>query len=101
MTPWLLNLKMRIVCLALAAGGISAIGASPEIILEVEDYATMPMTGALDGKGQNMGLLSRVNFLREEPLGRQGRFFVNDLNGPLYILDKQTRKLTMYLNFNG
>ena len=30
-----------------------------------------------------------MNFLREEPGGR--RFFVNDLNGPLYILDKQTK----------
>jgi hypothetical protein len=26
---------------------------------------------------------------------------VNDLNGPLYILDKQTKKLTKYLDFNG
>ncbi|HTV02060.1 MAG TPA: PQQ-dependent sugar dehydrogenase, partial [Luteitalea sp.] len=27
--------------------------------------------------------------------------FVNDLNGPLYILDKQTRTFTVYLDFNG
>ena len=45
------------------------------------------------------GLLARVNFLREEPGGR--RFFVNDLNGPLYILDKQSKQLTTYLDFNG
>ena len=37
--------------------------------------------------------------MREEPGGR--RFFVNDLNGPLYILDKQTKKFTVYLDFNG
>src|SRR3972149_5535061 len=29
------------------------------------------------------------------------RFFVNDLNGPLYILDKTTRQFTTYLDFNG
>jgi hypothetical protein len=37
--------------------------------------------------------------LRDEPGGR--RFFVNDLNGPLYILNKQTKAFTTYLNFNG
>ena len=40
-----------------------------------------------------------MNFLRDEPGGR--RFFVNDLNGPLYILDKQTKTFTTYLDFNG
>ena len=48
----------------------------------------MPITGDLDGENTR-GLLARVNFLRDEPGGR--RFFVNDLNGPLYILDKQTQ----------
>ncbi len=43
--------------------------------------------------------LARVNYLRDEPGGR--RFFVNDLNGPLYILDKQTKAFTTYLDFNG
>ena len=40
-----------------------------------------------------------MNFLREEPGGR--RFFVNDLNGPLYILDKESKRFTTYLDFNG
>jgi Glucose / Sorbosone dehydrogenase len=40
-----------------------------------------------------------VNFMRDEPGGR--RFFVNDLNGPLYILDKRTKQFTTYLDFNG
>src|SRR6476660_6785434 len=61
----------------------------------------MPMTGAVDGAGNSAGLLARINFLREEPGGSGKRFFVNDLNGPLYILDKDTKKLTTYLNFNG
>ena len=45
-------------------------------------------------------MLARVNSFREEP-GGSGRVFVNDLNGPLYILDKTTKALTTYLNFNG
>ena len=58
----------------------------------------MPITGELDGQNTR-GQLARVNVLHDEPGGR--RFFVNDLNGPLYILDKQTRKFTVYLDFNG
>jgi hypothetical protein len=45
-------------------------------------------------------MLARLNSLREEP-GGASRFLINDLNGPLYILDKATRKLTTYLDFNG
>ncbi len=56
------------------------------------------MTGDIGGENTR-GQMARVNFLRDEPGGR--RFFVNDLNGPLYILDKQTKKLTKYLDFNG
>jgi hypothetical protein len=74
---------------------------APEITLEVRDFATMPMTGKVDGKGQIMGLLARVNFMREEPGVTRNRVFVNDLNGPLYILDKRTGRFTTYLNFNG
>ena len=66
--------------------------------LQLADYAQLPITGDLDGK-DTRGELARVNFLRDEPGGR--RFFVNDLNGPLYILDKQTKAFTTYLDFNG
>ena len=59
----------------------------------------MPLTGVPDGVG-NDGSLARVNFMREEPGGAR-RFFVNDLNGPLYILDKDTKQFTVYLDFNG
>jgi mono/diheme cytochrome c family protein len=68
------------------------------LALELADYAQMPITGELDGQNTR-GQLARVNFLRDEPGGR--RFFVNDLNGPLYILDKQTKTFTTYLDFNG
>src|SRR4051794_15065616 len=96
-----MRLKLFHLSLAAALSGVSALAASSDLVLEVKDYATMPVTGAVDGKGQVPSLLSRVNFLREEPGGSRKRLFVNDLNGPLYILDKETRKFTVYLNFNG
>lgn len=70
----------------------------PRRTLELADYVQMPITGELDGENTR-GQLARVNFMREEPGGR--RFFVSDLNGPLYILDKKTRQFTTYLDFNG
>jgi mono/diheme cytochrome c family protein/glucose/arabinose dehydrogenase len=66
--------------------------------LELADYVEMPVTGEIDGR-DTRALLARVNFLRDEPGGR--RFFIPDLNGPLYILDKRTKTLTTYLDFNG
>ena len=67
--------------------------------LRIEDYATMPQTGIIGG-GTNQAYMARVNFLADDP-SNPDRFFVNDLNGPLYILDKQTKSFTTYLNFNG
>jgi mono/diheme cytochrome c family protein len=66
--------------------------------LELADYVQMPITA--DPNGENTRAeLARVNFMRDEPGSR--RFFINDLNGPLYILDKQSRHFTTYLDFNG
>ena len=68
------------------------------LALELEDYAALPITA--DNTNENTrAQLARVNFMRDEPGGR--RFFVNDLNGPLYILDKRTKAFTKYLDFNG
>ncbi len=75
-----------------------AVQPASRLQLQFEDYAQLPITGELDGQNTR-GQLARVNVLHDEPGGR--RFFVNDLNGPLYILDKQTKKFTVYLNFNG
>ncbi|MEO8075662.1 MAG: PQQ-dependent sugar dehydrogenase [Acidobacteriota bacterium] len=83
---------------ALACASIEPAGASAQA-LQISDYATMPMTGRIEGTG-NDGSLARVNFLRAEP-GPAGRLFVNDLNGLLYILDQDTRKFVTYLDFNG
>src|SRR6476661_4074298 len=68
------------------------------LALELQDYAALPITA--DNTNTNTrAQLARVNYLRDEPGGR--RFFVNDLNGRLYILDKQTKAFTTYLDFNG
>jgi mono/diheme cytochrome c family protein len=72
--------------------------AVPRKTLELADYVQMPITGEPGGENTR-GELARVNFMRDEPGGR--RFFVNDLNGPLYILDKQSKRFTTYLDFNG
>jgi hypothetical protein len=92
--------RLRLAAIALALPVLGAAGASRPIVVELRDYATMPMTGAVDGTGSTAGLLARVNSLHEEP-GGATRFFVADLNGPLYILDKKTKTFTPYLDFNG
>ena len=74
--------------------------AGVEPTLEVEDYVVTPMTGKTDGKGSNEVLLSRVNTIREE-VGGSNRLFISDLNGPLYVFDKATKKFSVYLDFNG
>jgi hypothetical protein len=77
-----------------------AFPAASDLIIEIKDYATMPITGA-KGTSNSESLLARINVLREEPGPSRKRLFVNDVNGPLYILDKDTKKLTTYLNFDG
>jgi mono/diheme cytochrome c family protein len=84
----------RDVAVAPAATG----DATPRGTLQLTDYVQMPITGE-PGGDNTRGLLARVNFMREEPGG--GRFFVNDLNGPLYVLDKKSKQFTTYLDFNG
>lgn len=66
--------------------------------LELQDYAALPIT-ADNTDANTRSQLARVNYLRDEPGGR--RFFVNDLNGVLYLLGKQTKTFTTYLDFNG
>jgi hypothetical protein len=78
--------------------GLCATGAFAQT-LEIRDYLTMPMTGSVSG-ALNNAQLTRINYLQEEP-GGTNRFFVNDLNGPLYIFDKNTKSPTVYLDLNG
>src|ERR1700741_1098073 len=80
---------------------VCGLAASPELRIEIKDYAAMPMTGAVDGPGNSAGLLARINFLREGPGGNRKRPFATVLNGPIYILDKEQNTTTTYLDFNG
>ena len=92
--------RQAISLLALAFAAAQTVASQPtlRLTLELTDYAPMPITGELDGQNTR-GQLARVNFLRDEPGSR--RFFVNDLNGPLYIVDKQTKTFATFLDFNG
>jgi hypothetical protein len=105
MTPERNSALLALVCILLtivlrAAATQNATKMLPELAVQITDYAALPMTGSPDGTGNNAGSLARVNVLREEPGGLR-RLFVNDLTGPLYILDKTTKKATTYLDFNG
>ncbi len=90
---------MRVLSVVVAAA-VAFSAQTPPAVLEIADYAVMPLTGRVEGTSANTGLLSRVNAIREEP-GGADRFFVIDQNGPVYILDKKTTTFTPYLDFNG
>jgi len=76
----------------------------------LEDYATLPLSGrggSISNYGPNVILsdqLARPTFIRSEPTNAplgNSCFFVTDLNRNLYILDKNTRTFTPYLNFQS
>jgi mono/diheme cytochrome c family protein len=91
-------IMMATLCVSLPLARPLAVQQTPRLALELQDYAALPITA--DNSNENTRAeLARVNFMRDEPGGR--RFFVNDLNGPLYILDKRTKAFTTYLDFNG
>jgi len=91
---------LRLACFAVVLPAVFAAASASPTTLEIRDFVELPITGKLDGKGQTDGMLARVNALREEP-GGANRLFVHDLNGPLYLLDKASKKLSVYLDFNG
>ena len=80
-------------CITIGLSVVASGAPGPQLTLEIRDYAAAPMTGKIDGAGQTDGMLARITSLREEP-GGAGRLFLNDLNGPLYILDNGTKKFT-------
>jgi hypothetical protein len=90
----------KLVLLFVLIGGVAGATETSPITLELRDYVALPITGKPDGTGQVDGMLARVNSIREEP-GGAPRLFVVDMNGPIYILDKKTKALTTYLDFNG
>jgi hypothetical protein len=90
------NIKYRLLALVF----LFAVNASAQMTVELQDYAALPITGLVDGKTNYDALLARVSGFREEP-GGANRLFVADLNGPLYVVDKNTKKSSVYLDFNG
>ena len=78
----------------------ATLAAQPQEALVIRDFVTLPVTGSPDADDGNTGSLARVSAMRVEP-GETTRFFINDLNGPLYIFDRGTGALTTYLDFNG
>ena len=101
MTGWSRASTVRLLTSATAGAALLATGLSAQTpaSLIVQDFITMPLTGSPTASG-NPGALARVSFLREEP-GDRGRFFISDLNGPLYILEKKSKAIATYLDFNG
>ncbi|MES2694967.1 MAG: PQQ-dependent sugar dehydrogenase [Verrucomicrobiota bacterium] len=77
-----------------------ALCAQGTLLLQLQDYAPVPLSGQLTGSTDNSIYVARVNFLREEPGGGANRLFVNDLNGKLYIFDQTTRQFATYLDFH-
>ncbi|KAA6440882.1 c-type cytochrome [Dyadobacter flavalbus] len=83
---------------AAAAAKVNVIQTNAEHTIELADYLEMPITGDMSAD-RVTGVLARGSIMLDEPGGK--RTFINDLNGQLYILDKQTKKLTTYLDFDG
>lgn len=54
------------------------------LTVEISDYAQLPdTTNSIGSKPDRINTTTRINFLRESP---DGRHFVNDLRGQLYVL---------------
>ena len=79
--------------------GLTLLPAQGTVTVQLQDYAAVPQSGVLASSTGNASYVARVNFLREEPGPGANRFFVNDLNGRLYLLNKTTREFTPYLDF--
>ncbi|MAT71992.1 MAG: hypothetical protein CMJ58_21010 [Planctomycetaceae bacterium] len=94
--------KLRAGAAAIAILALLAGPARANLTLRMEDFATAPMTGsvAFPSATQASAYLARINFLSEDPVDAN-RLFVNDQNGPLYVLDRTTRQFTQYMDFDG
>lgn len=78
-------IKLCVVIIALytpyaPGGSLSGPISTSSETLELTDYLTLPATSASNPR-------ARVNFLKPAPDG-SARIFINDLRGPLYILDQ-------------
>jgi hypothetical protein len=76
------------------------------ITILLEDYASVPLSSPVAGTYpppiNRHGQIGRVNSLRSEPANAPksgSRFFVIDASATLYLLDKNSKTFTPYLNF--
>jgi len=73
----------------------------------LEDYANLPLASPTHGGAASAAMdykaqLGRVTSLRSEPANAplaNSRFFVDDQSATIFVLDKNTKKFTPYLNF--
>jgi hypothetical protein len=92
---------------------VSMHAATTPLVVRVNDWAAMPLSGNVATASGLPGYLARVNFMRPEP-GGTGRVWVCDLNGNLHIfaaagsfatrstqLLDQAKTRSAYLDFNG
>ena len=98
----------------LSLGGIVPVrGAATPLVVRVNDWAAMPLSGNVSTASGLPGYLARVNFMRPEPGGTE-RMWVCDLNGNLHIFSTggsfaarttqlldQAKTRSAYLDFNG
>ena len=93
----------RVALAALVLSAHAASGAAPPVplALEIADYLALPITGKLEGTGHDRRHARANQRASATSQGRRGRTFLVDLNGPVYILDKASKRLTTYLDFNG
>ena len=68
-----IGITTALVLLAVTAARLLAVQSAPRLVLELEDYAALPITA--DNTDQNTrAQLARVNYLRDEPGGIKERY---------------------------
>jgi glucose/arabinose dehydrogenase len=67
------------------------------LTITLEEFAQLPESEMEPPGTGRLDRWNRINYVGEVPDG-SGRLFVPDLNGPMYLLDKETGEHTEYLN---
>ena len=80
-----------------AAYQISDRDAAGQIVVKLQDWATAPQTFNSGSSSQTATQIARINFMRSDPVD-SSKYVVNDLNGPIYTLDKTTKQFSQYIN---
>lgn len=78
----------------------SAVAQGPIPAPITKDGTAISLADWTQAPGTLSGGRTRINFLKEAP-DNSGRLFVNDLEGVLYSVDKQTGQFTTYLDLDA